>query len=62
MRFNTTFNLFHKLGQRKSFKGDDKSVGESVLEITGANHFLSQLREEEKEGWSEGRSLSVPSS
>lgn len=50
MRFNAAFNLFHKLRQgererereREGLKGDDKSVGETVLEIMAANHFLSQ--------------------
>lgn len=48
---NTAFNLFHKLLQREGLKGDNKSIGEPVLEIMEANHFLSQQLEEEREGW-----------
>ena len=49
MQFNTLHLIFSTNSCREGSKADDKSVGESVLEIMEDNHFSSQ-RWEEKRG------------
>lgn len=55
MQFNTAFNLFPETPAEKGLKADNKSVGESALEIMEDNHFSTVGREEGRDGEREDR-------